>query len=95
MSKPSKAYQELCELFASIKSAKEADLLLEDILTPQEIASLTERWQLLRLLEAGLPQRDIAKKLGISISKVTRGSRVLQFGTGGVVQFLKRTKKAE
>ncbi len=86
-------YKELCELFASVGSVKEADLLLQDILTPQEVASLAERWQLVQLLAQDMPQRDIAEKLNVSISKVTRGSRVLQYGKGGFVHFLRKLKK--
>lgn len=87
---PAKHYKELCELFASIENEKEADKLLQDILTPQEIDSLTERWQLVQELARGTPQRKIAAKLNVSISKITRGSRVLQYGSGGFRIFLQR-----
>ena len=87
-----KHLKELHALFASVDSEKEAELLLEDILTPQELESLTERWQLVQELYRGTPQREIADKLTISISKITRGSRMLQFGEGGFVHFLKKLK---
>lgn len=90
MSISDKHYRELCELFSSITSPKEADALLRDILTPQELDSLTERWQLIQMLAKGIPQREIAEKLNISISKVTRGSRALQYGTGGFQASLKK-----
>ena len=83
----------LDQLFASIQSEKEAKMLLEDLLTPQEVASLAERWQLIQELNKGTPQRDIAQKLGVSISKITRGSRMLQYGSGGFKHFLKKLKK--
>jgi len=89
---PHKRYQDLYELFASVKSAKEAEMLLKDILTPQELDSVAERWQLVQMLEAGVPQRDIAKKLGVSISKITRGSRMLKYGSGGFGVFLGRKR---
>lgn len=68
-------------------------MLLEDILTPQELDSVAERWQEVQLLAKGMTQRDIAKKLEISISKVTRGSRMLQYGNGGFRHFLKKLGK--
>ena len=68
-------------------------MLLRDILTPQETDSLAERWQLIQLLDRGMAQRDIAQKLNVSISKVTRGSRALQYGTGGFRYFLDRMKR--
>jgi TrpR family trp operon transcriptional repressor len=88
-----KHISELYTLFASVKNEKEAELLLKDILTPQEMESVAERWQLIQALATGMPQRDIAEKLGISISKITRGSRMLQFGAGGFKVFLERLRK--
>lgn len=85
--------KDLYALFASVETDKEAKLLIEDIFTPQEIASLSERWKLVQELHKGTPQRDISKKLGISISKITRGSRALQYGSGGLAYFLKKLKK--
>lgn len=90
MSVPSRHLKELYQLFASVHGEKEAKQLLEDLLTPQELASLSERWQLIQELHKGTPQREIAKKLGVSISKITRGSRMLQFGSGGFSYFLKK-----
>ena len=90
---PPKHRKDLYELFASVKTVKEAKMLLEDMLTPQELASLAERWQLVQELHKGTPQRTIAKKLNLSISKITRGSNALQRGTGGFAYFLKKLKK--
>lgn len=94
MSAPKKHLQDLYRLFASVKSDKEAELLLEDILTPQERDSLAERWQLIQALDKGTPQRKIAETLDVSISKITRGSRMLQYGGGGFKHFLKKMKKS-
>lgn len=90
---PSRHLKELYELLASVKNEEEAKLLLDDMLTPQELSSVSERWQLIQELYRGTPQREIAKKLGISISKITRGSRMLQSGSGGFAYFLKKQKK--
>lgn len=85
--------RDLYRLFASVDSQKEAEMLLVDLLTPQELESLAERWQLIRSLDAGMPQRDIARDLGVSISKITRGSRMLQYGSGGFRHFLRKWKR--
>ena len=87
--------QDLFKLFAAVDSPKEAEMLLLDILTPQELSSLAERWQLIKKLDAGVSQREIADDLRISISKITRGSRMLQYGGGGFGHFLKKIKKAK
>jgi len=93
MAVPPKHLRDLYELFSSVRSKAEAEKLLADILTPQELASVAERWQLIQELAKRTPQRDIAKKLNLSISKITRGSRMLQYGSGGFGMFLERVKK--
>lgn len=77
-------------LLTSVESLKEADLLIQDLFTPQEIEALSERWQIIRMLAKGIPQREISKILGISISTITRGSRVLQHDGKGFEYFLKK-----
>lgn len=86
-------HQHLFQLIASIKSEKEAQMLLTDLFTPQELEDLADRWQLIQLLASGMPQRDIARKMNISISKITRGSTALKHGEGGFEMFLRRKRK--
>ena len=93
MTSPSHSRKDLYALLSAIDNPKEAELLLTDLLTPNELSSLEERWQEIQLLARGMTQRDVAKKLGISISKVTRGSQALQHGTGGFRLFLKKLGK--
>ena len=58
------------------------DLVLEKrlkvLLTPNEINEMVSRLKIIALLEEGVPQRDIAKQLGVGIATVTRGSRALK-----------------
>jgi Trp operon repressor len=83
------AYKELLVMLEQSRNAAEWDALLQDLLTPKERDSLAERWQIIKLLALGIPQREIADRLGVSISKITRGSRVLQEGRGGFAKALK------
>jgi len=84
-----KAYKELVEILKQPRTTEEWDALLHDLLTKKERESLAERWQIIKLLASGMPQREIAERLGVSISKITRGSRALQEGCGGFVKALK------
>lgn len=85
-------FQELYRAFSKIRAPGEAEKFLQDILTPRELESIAERLQIVKLLAKGMPHRKIAQKLGVSISKTTRGSRVLQCGTSGFTLILKRIK---
>lgn len=61
---------------------------LEDLLTPVELEEIIQRWQVIKMLDKGVPQRKIAKELGVSISTVTRGSRELRDRNGGFRKIL-------
>lgn len=73
-----KYLDELCSLFVGIPTRAAVQLLLKDMLTPQELASMTERLQIFKLLKKHAPHRKISEHLGVSISKVTRGSHALK-----------------
>ena len=93
MNVPLRHYKDLYALFIAVETEKEAEKLLSDILTPQELDSLAERWQIVQELAKKNTQREIAKKLKTSIAKVSRGSRILQYGEGGFLHFIKKLKK--
>jgi Trp operon repressor len=82
--------KELVSLFAQLKTSERAQLFLLDILTPHELAQLAERWQIIKRLAQGMPQRKIKEELGISIQRVTRGSKAFQQGGGGFQLFLSK-----
>ena len=46
--------------------------------TPSEMKDFASRWQLVKELDKGTTQREIAKKYGMSLCKITRGSRELK-----------------
>lgn len=73
-----RAQRELAAVLAAVRSAADLRELLDALLTPAERARLALRWKLVRRLEAGEPQRRIAGDLGISLCKITRGSRELK-----------------
>ena len=60
------------------KSAEEMEEVLRGLLTPSELLEVANRLQIFAMLEQGVPQRQIARKLGVSIATVTRGSNALK-----------------
>jgi TrpR family transcriptional regulator, trp operon repressor len=81
--------KELVVLLAGITSPKLMGEFLDDILTPSEAEEVVTRWQIVKQLSQGVTQREIAKKLGVSLAKITRGSRELLDKNGGFWKVLK------
>ena len=89
-----KKLKKLATFLASVKK-KDLEAVLEDLLTPREISDLAERIDILTMLDEGMPQREIAKELGISITTVNRGSRVLKWGTGVIKKYISKSKSSK
>ena len=74
---------ELADTIVSIGERQTAKDFLKNILTPTELDGVVKRLQIVKLLKKGVPQREIAKKLNVSIGTITRGSRELKYGVPG------------
>ncbi|MEA1970565.1 MAG: Trp family transcriptional regulator [Thermodesulfobacteriota bacterium] len=68
----------LIEIFTEISAFEEMKSFIEEILTPKEIEDFALRWKLLQELNEGHTQRSIAAKYGLSLCKITRGSKILK-----------------
>lgn len=62
--------------------------VLEDLMTEKEIQEFAERIEILRQLQKWVTQRVIAKNLGISVTTVSRWSKVLQTGKEKIKKYL-------
>ncbi len=51
---------------------------LGDLLTASELDDVARRLQIIEMLAEGIPQRQIADRLGVGIATVSRGSNVLK-----------------
>jgi TrpR family trp operon transcriptional repressor len=78
------AFERFCRVLASLSSESEIQQFLEELLTANERLDVALRWHLLEMLSAGTPQRKIAEQLGVSLCKITRGSRLLRNATSVV-----------
>lgn len=70
-------FDELVEFLLDAASAEELAALLRALLTPAELREIPNRLKITQLLRQGMPQRDIAQRLGVGIGTVTRGSKAL------------------
>ena len=69
---------ELAEILSNIKERSLVEDFLQCLLTPAEIADIAGRWALVKALDQKTPQREISRNLGVSLCKITRGSRELK-----------------
>jgi len=83
-------HTELARILASLTDAEQMSKLLQDFLTPQELEDLVLRWEIIKLLHTGMPQREIASQLGVAIGTVSRGARELKYGHDGFVDLLEK-----
>ncbi len=68
------------ETLANIYDRHEMRAFLKGILTPKEYDEIPTRMEIFRMLHSGTAQHEIAKKLGVGVATVTRGSKELQKG---------------
>jgi len=73
--------ENLSELALALAKTGDASLIknfLKRLLTPAETADIAARWALVKALDRKIPQREIAKTLGLSLCKITRGSKEMK-----------------
>lgn len=83
------------EIYSMIAN-KDADFIrrfFDDLCTKAELVDFAKRWLLVREIDKGTTQREIAKKIHISLCKITRGSRVLRKPDGAFRAMLDEKKK--
>ncbi len=83
----------LSQAFAALDQKADVHSLLKDICTPAELQALADRWQVAKLLEAGLAYRAISDKTGVSVTTIGRVARCLTHGAGGYLAALQATAK--
>lgn len=69
---------ELCSLLAETSDKKFIKEFLLCLCTQAELKDFANRWLLVKEIDKGSTQREIAKKFSMSLCKITRGSRELR-----------------
>ena len=83
---------ELAAAFLRVRNCDEARRFLRDLCTRGELEALAHRWQVVRLLDEGVPYVEIAERVHTSTATVTRVAQWLRHGTGGYQLVLRRTR---
>ena len=66
---------------------------MSDLLSPREYSDIAKRLQIVKQLESGIPQREVAENLEVGIATVTRGSHELKDDKGGFRKVLDKYYK--
>ncbi len=74
---------DLFETIVSLRTTDEAARFFRDLCTLSELEAMAHRWEVVRLLERGLPYLEIAERTGASTTTVTRVAHWLRHGEGG------------
>lgn len=72
------ALREMCSLLAENNDARFIYDFFGCLFTKAELVDFAKRWLLVREIDKGTTQREIARKFHISLCKITRGSRELK-----------------
>ncbi len=84
---------ELYTTIASLRTADEARRFFRDLCTRSELEAMAHRWEVAKLLAAGLPYLEVARRAHASTTTVTRVAQWLHNGEGGYQLALKRRKR--
>jgi TrpR family trp operon transcriptional repressor len=84
--------KELAKIFASISDSNDMHRLMCELMSESEMDDLIKRWVLMEQLMEGKTQRAIAKDLGVSLCKITRGAKVLKHDMSTSRKIIKQRK---
>ena len=77
------AVEQLADALLAIENRETMLAFLRDVCSFSELSSLAQRLEVARMVDAGLPYAEIARRLGASTATVTRVAQWLRHGEGG------------
>ena len=77
------AVDHLFDAILTLKNPEECYKFFEDVCTINELLSLSQRYEVAKMLREGKTYLEIAEKTGASTATISRVNRCLTGGTGG------------
>ena len=81
---------DFCDAILSLRSRDECYRFFEDVCTVNELASLSQRFAVAKMLTQKKTYLDIAQKTGASTATISRVNRALVYGSDGYSMVLDR-----
>lgn len=69
---------EMCTAFSKTDDIQLIQDFFGSLLTPAELHDISNRWRLVKEIKNGTTQREVARMFGMSLCKITRGSKELK-----------------
>ena len=85
----------LMDALLQLKTSEEAYRFLEDVLTVQELKSITQRLEVAVMLRRKVTYQEIAHQTGASTATISRVNRSLNYGNDGYELVFGRMEKKE
>ena len=89
------AVDSLFEAVLSLKNKEECYIFFEDICTINELLSLSQRFEVAKMLREQNTYLEIAEKTGASTATISRVNRSLNYGNDGYDMVFERINMAE
>lgn len=83
----------LFEAILSLENKEECYLFFEDVCTVNELLSLSQRFEVAKMLREKKTYLEIAEKTGASTATISRVNRSLNYGNDGYEMVFERTQK--
>ena len=83
----------LFEAILCLKDTEECYTFFEDICTVNELLSITQRFEVAKMLREQKTYLEIAEKTGASTATISRVNRSLNYGNDGYDMVFERMKK--
>ena len=77
-----------------LETSEETERFFRDLCTLNELHDMSQRWAVVRLLDAGLHYADISRRTGASTATITRIASWLNHGEGGYRAMLDKLDQA-
>ncbi len=89
------AVDHLFQAILTLKDVNECYTFFEDVCTINELLSLSQRYEVARMLRAKKTYLEIAEKTGASTATISRVNRSLNYGNDGYDMVFERLEEEE
>ena len=89
------AVDHLFDAILSLQNREECYTLLEDVCTVNELLSLSQRFEVAKMLRDQKTYLDIAEKTGASTATISRVNRSLNYGNDGYDMVFSRMQNTD